>query len=117
MSAARDHLYDSPNDFFQLKGSVWMRLTPTAAAQVCAEAAKNGSVVARVEGGIWHDPGFEARGDCIWDGIDPPVDSSKAEANNVQAANFIRSEAKRHSAFILTAPPLTGWPHKVDNAP
>jgi len=65
--------FDSPNDFFELGGSVVMKLSADAAIAVCERAAQHGLVVVRVEGGIWHSPGFEARLDCIWDGADPPV--------------------------------------------
>ena len=106
-------LYESPEAFFDLNGSVNMRLSPTAAMQVCAEAARAGLVIARVEGGIWHAPGFESRLDCIWDGQGPPLDPDQASGNNKEAARFIASQAPAHSAFILTAPPLAGWPHRA----
>jgi hypothetical protein len=112
MTVDHGRLYDAAEDFFDLKGSVVMKLTPAAAIEVCKEAARRGLVVARIEGGIWHNPGFEARLDCIWDGADPPLDRQEAEANNVLAAEFVRSESGIHGAFILTAPPLEGWPHK-----
>lgn len=111
MAVDRARLYESSADFFKLGGSVIMKLTPAAAIAVCKEAAQRGFVVARVEGGIWHNPGFEARLDCIWDGDDPPIDRNAADANNGRAAEFIKSQSPMHSAFILTAPPLTGWPH------
>ncbi|PAJ79862.1 hypothetical protein CJO71_16300 [Burkholderia ubonensis] len=52
---------------------------------------------------------FEARVDCIWDGIDPPVDVQPSEKNNLAAIQFIRAERARHDVFILTAPRLSGW--------
>lgn len=113
MSIGKDRLYDASGDFFDLNGSVNMRLSPRAAMQVCAEAAREGLVIARVEGGIWHAPGFESRLDCIWDGQDPPLDQDQASGNNKEAARFIASQSPAHSAFILTAPPLAGWPHST----
>ncbi|MDY7787563.1 colicin immunity protein [Burkholderia ubonensis] len=101
--------YDSPADFFALNGSIVMKLTADAAIAVCEQAAERGRVIARVEGGIWHSPGFEARVDCIWDGIDPPVDVQPSEKNNLAAIQFIRAERARHDVFILTAPRLSGW--------
>ncbi|MYM90340.1 colicin immunity protein [Rugamonas sp. FT82W] len=112
MNTPRDVLFESAADFYLLEGSVWMRLSPTAAVEVCLSAAKNGKVVARIEGGIWHAPGFEARHDCIWDGLDPPISEADAHLNNLSAADFIREEMTMHTAFILTAPPIFGWPHK-----
>lgn len=112
MDAERNKLYDRANDFFDAQGSAVMKLTPSAAAEVCLAAARRGLVIARVEGGIWHNPGFEARGDCIWDGVDSPVDESTAERNNTEAAEFVREERNVHSGFVITAPPITGWLHR-----
>ncbi|WP_423197590.1 MULTISPECIES: colicin immunity protein [unclassified Cupriavidus] len=101
--------YDSSDDFFTLGGSVVMKLSTNAAVAVCESAVEHGLVIARVEGGIWHAPGFEARLDCIWDGVDPPVDRRMAEQNNCAAAAFIRLESGMHDVFVLTAPSMTGW--------
>ena len=113
MNIDKSHLYESPDAFFEMNGSVTMRLSPLAAIEVCAEAARKGLVVARVEGGIWHAPGFESRLDCIWDGRDPPPDQERASANNQEAARFVALQAPAHSAFILTTASLAGWPHRA----
>ncbi|MFC0576319.1 colicin immunity protein [Paraburkholderia solisilvae] len=105
----RSKRYTDLEDFFSLHGSVVMKLTPEAAIAVCEQAAQRGLVVARIEGGIWHNPKFEARIDCIWDGADPPIASQAAHENNLSAIEFIRSVLPEHSAFIITAPPITGW--------
>jgi hypothetical protein len=118
MDARRSGLFDSAEDFFRLGGSVVMKLTPAAAVEVCKRAAERGFIIARIEGGIWEAPWFEARLDCIWDGADPPIDKDRAQKNNELAAQFIQREMRQHNAFILTAPPITGWPHKErTNAP
>lgn len=109
MKVNRQHRYESSNEFFALGGSVIMKLSRDAAVDVCELAAQCGLVVARIEGGIWHFPGFEARLDCIWDGVDPPVELKVAEENNMEAANFIRSESEIHDVFIITAPRMSGW--------
>lgn len=105
----RSRLYKSPDDFFGLDGSVVMRLSPEAAIGVCERAASEGVVVSRIEGGIWLNPGFESRLDCIWDGADPPLTQASAHTNNLLALEFIQTQAAAHSAFILTAPPISGW--------
>lgn len=105
----RSRLYESPDDFFDLDGSIAMRLSPGAAIGVCERAASEGVLVARIEGGIWLGPGFESRLDCIWDGADPPLAQAAAHANNLLALEFIQIQAAVHSAFILTAPPISGW--------
>ncbi|MEB2502301.1 colicin immunity protein [Burkholderia anthinoferrum] len=109
MNIDHHRVYDSSNDFFSLAGSIVMKLTAEAAIAVCEQAAKHGVVVARIEGGIWRNPGFEARVDCIWDGADPPIDLDTAQRNNKRAAEFIRSESPPHDVFLVTAPPMTGW--------
>jgi len=102
----RGRRYDDWMDFFRLEGSVVMRLTRAAAIEVAARAASRNRVISRVEGGVWLDPYFESRGDCIWDGIDPPTSVEAAEENNVAAQLFIRDVYA--DVFILTAPPLSG---------
>lgn len=94
--------YDSADDFFALNGSVVMKMTVAAAISVCEQAISHGLVVSRVEGGIWHSPGFEARLDCIWDGIDSKDDDSRVGENNKSAVEFIKSESMCHDAFIVT---------------
>ena len=108
----RSRLYESPDEFFVLDGSVVMRLSPEAAIGVCERAASEGIVVSRIEGGIWLNPGFESRLDCIWDGSPPPLTQTAAHTNNLLAVGFIQAQAAVHSAFILTAPPVSGWAHK-----
>lgn len=112
MKVDRARLYDSSIDFFELNGSVVMKLTPNAAQEVCNKALEHGLVVVRIEGGIWHNPGFEARLDCIWDGVDPPVSETEAAINNARALEMIREEIEVHDVFIITTAPLTGYKHK-----
>ena len=101
--------YESSDDFFALSGSVVMKVSADAAIAICLAAAEHGLVIARIEGGIWHKPGFEARLDCIWDGVDPPVDQGSAEQNNDAAADFVRSERELHDTFVITAPSMKSW--------
>lgn len=117
MKSSKEILFEHAADFFSREGSVWMRLAPAAAIEVCMTAAAHGKVVARIEGGMWHGPGFEARHDCIWDGVDPPVSLSDAHLNNLSAVDFVRDEMEYHTVFIMTAPPMSGWPHKVNDSP
>jgi hypothetical protein len=104
VSVDRSRVYTSEHDFYELHGSVSMKLSPAAAMDVCRSAASRGLVVTRVEGGIWRNPGFESRLDCIWDGVDPPVDLERASVNNVAAAMFVATKSRDHDVFILTAP-------------
>jgi len=113
MSNANDRIdpwkrYADAEDFFSLHGNIVMKLTPEAAIEVCERAAKRGLLVSRIEGGIWRNPGFEARIDCIWDGAEPPLDAKAAHANNLTAIEFIRSELPEHDTFIITMLPITG---------
>ena len=79
-----------------------MKLSADGAIAICEQAAGRGFVVIRIEGGIWHAPGFEARLDCIWDGVDPPTDRSVAEQNNTAAAEFVRDERHLHDVYVIT---------------
>jgi hypothetical protein len=109
MSMDLTRRYADAKDYFSLNGSIVMKLSAEAAIAVCSHAANHGFVVARIEGGIWHNPGFEARIDCIWDGAEPPIDSNSAHRNNLTAIEFIRSESEEHDTFIITAPSIEGW--------
>jgi Colicin-E5 Imm protein len=96
--------YDSSDDFFILGGSVVMKVSAYAAIAICERAAQHGLVIARIEGGIWHAPEFEARLDCIWDGLNPPMDRETAGRYNRDAAEFIQVEQTVHDVFVITAP-------------
>ena len=104
-------VYTSSNDFFELDGSVSMKLDAYAAQNVCIEAIKYELVVVKIEGGIWHTPWFEARLDCIWNGIDPPISKSKAIINNAKALDMIYKESECDT-FIITVAPLAGYKHR-----
>ena len=109
--------YESANDFFELDGSIWMKLTRTAAIEVIQMAADNGQIVVMIEGGIWQNPGFMSQLDAIWKSvIDPPCDDRVASASNRDAANFVKVCPDRIDTFIITAPSITGYPHKQDNS-
>jgi hypothetical protein len=109
MSVDRLKVYESASDFFDLDGGVVMKLTWSAALDVCRDAAEHGLLVVRIEGGIDREGTFEARLDAIWDGADPPIDHRTAQANNVRAADFIRAQNDEYNAFIITDALLTGW--------
>src|SRR5688572_3407576 len=111
MSKGTNVLHAAVEKFFSGAGNAVMKLTRDAAADVCTLAIDHGLVVERIEGGIWHNPGFEARLDCIWDGMDPPLDRDAAIQNNLKAERFIHSAGECDS-FVLTVAPLSGWPHK-----
>ena len=107
-------LFDSPSEFFKFGGSATMKLSARASYDFCQEASRRNFIIMRIEGGIWNDGCFEARFDCIWDGLDPPVTKDEAIENNNDAAEFIRIESTlvRHdsapyNAFIFTARPIS----------
>ena len=102
MTVDRRQRYDDPDEFFRWNGSVWMFLTREAAVEVCRRAFAKGLAVACIEGGIWHNPKFEPRGNCIWDGLHRPMDSARAEGNNAEAASFIERAAPVHDTFLIT---------------
>lgn len=100
-------LYTSAEDFFRLGGSSVMRLSRSAAIDVCLTAASRGLVVGIVEGGIFHDPGFEARLDSVWSGYPVPITAEEAPANNRAAAEAIESD--QYETYIVQVLPI-GWP-------
>jgi len=100
--------YESPDDFFHLNGSVTMKVSADAAIAICERAIEHELFVSRIEGGCWHSPGFEARLDSIWDGVNMPVNREAATRNNQAAAEFVRSESVLHDVFIITSESITG---------
>lgn len=102
MAIDREKRYEEAELFFCLEGSVTMRLSRTAAMNVCQQAAAKGVLIIRVEGGRWLAPGFEARLDGIWEGESVPVSAEEASRNNERARAFIQSRPSMFDAFILT---------------
>jgi Colicin-E5 Imm protein len=107
MTIDRQKLYHAGKDFFDHDGNAVMKLSREAAIAVCLDAARQGLLTVRIEGGIWADGTFEARLDAIWDGADPPVAENDASENNRAAANFIQSQPPNYNAFVITALPFT----------
>jgi len=96
----RSKLYSNFSDFYEKQGNNVMKLTPDAAKKVCCESVKHNLIVSRIEGGIWHDPGFEMRLDCIWD-RDESLDGCPILA--CKAANkFITEKAEKYDVFIVS---------------
>lgn len=96
-------LYDRPLDFFELGGSGTIQMSRECARQVCLLAQAHRQVVLCIEGGIWHNPGFEARLDAIWD-RDKFATYSKddVQKTNEQAAESVGFDNKLCDAFIVT---------------
>ena len=103
MKIDRRKLYCEGKDFFDLDGNAVMKLSRKAAVSVCLDAAAQGFLIGKLEGGIWSDGTFEARLDALWDGADPPVPETDACENNRAAADFIRSQPPSYNAFVITA--------------
>ena len=98
-------LYTKHTDFFELNGNINMRLSREAAIDVCKEATKRGIVIWRWEGGIWHNPEFEARIDAIWDGPDWLKNIESIEENNQLAITCLEEEQEEYGAFLITLMP------------
>ncbi len=116
MKVNRQKLYHRGADFFALDGNAVMKLSREAAIEACLDAASQGLVAIKIEGGIWSDGTFEARMDAIWDGADPPVKRKDAHENNLAAANFIRSQDPSYNAFIITSYSFGGSSSAADRA-
>lgn len=96
----KNHLYTSSEDFFLNGGNNTMKLGSMAAIDVCRKSVSNGFIVSRVEGGIWHNPGFEMRLDCIWDRSS--LLENSPDLASEQAVIFIQEESVEHDAFIVS---------------
>ncbi len=116
MKVDRQTLYHAAKDFFDHAGNAVMKLSRTAAIELCLDAANQGLLVVKLEGGIWSNGTFEARLDAIWDGADPPVKKQDAYENNCTAANFIRSRHPGYNAFVVTAALSAGSSSATDHA-
>jgi len=106
MTVDRSKLYNGSSDFFELNGSAIMKLSRSAALGVCQEAASKNAIIVRIEGGFKQGKAFEARLDCIWDGIDPPYTPEAAIKNNLRGAAYIERSSVEHNAFIVTIAPI-----------
>ncbi|MEL4427211.1 colicin immunity protein [Shewanella indica] len=100
MMLDRNLLYSNASDFFSKQGNNVMKLTPKAAIDVCKKSVELKYLVSRIEGGIWHNPGFEMRLDCIWD-RDKTLDG-KSQLASEEAIKFIEEELVDHTAFIVS---------------
>ncbi|WP_079212769.1 hypothetical protein [Brucella pituitosa] len=95
-------IYNKAGDFFALSGHALMKLTRSAAIAVCEQAARQQLFVAGVEGGIWHNPGFEARLDSTWDYQGNDGQDDCIVQNNALAADFIKRQPALYDVFIIT---------------
>lgn len=82
-------LYTSMHDFFRLKGNINMRLTKEVAIELCKHAMDYDILIWGIEGGLWHNPGFQPCGDAICDGVNPPVSREEAIKNNLWTVKFL----------------------------
>jgi hypothetical protein len=100
MTLERSLLYTDASDFFSKQGNNVMKLTSNAAIDVCKRSVELNYIVSRIEGGIWHNPGFEMRLDCVWD-RDKNLDG-KSHLASEDAIKFIEEELVDHTAFIVS---------------
>jgi hypothetical protein len=80
-------------------------LTVSEAKQACLNAASAGIAVARFEGVIRRNSGFEARLDCIWE-PKRAQDADDVVANNLDAAYQIEFDNEGCDHFILSTWPI-----------
>jgi hypothetical protein len=62
MDIDRSRLYENVHDYLETSGFTTMKLARTAALELCDWAAERGIVIVMVEGGIFREGTFEARG-------------------------------------------------------
>jgi len=95
--------YSKCSDFFDLQGNNVMKLTTEAAKDVCRYSYEKSYIVSRIEGGIWHNPEFEMRLDCIWDRVEEL--NTSPELTSKKAIDFIE-ESSEHDVFIVSLQPI-----------
>lgn len=78
-----------------------MKLALQASLDVANRCTKEGIAISIVEGGIWHNPGFEARLDAIWHSKFD-VMPEKVAANNEDAIQFIRDFDDAYDTAIIS---------------
>lgn len=91
-------------------GEMTPRLGIQEAKRVCLGAASTGMAIARFEGFIRHEDGFEARLDCIWE-PKPARTLEDVVANNADAAHQVEHDNDGCDHFILTM-----WPVEAELA-
>jgi hypothetical protein len=79
-----------------------MVLDADVAQKVIDQCSDRDLAIIRVEGGFVHEHEFEARLDCIWDGIDTLVTFKQLRDNNEKAKQFVEIEKSDHNGFVLT---------------
>ncbi|MEQ1900829.1 MAG: colicin immunity protein [Devosia sp.] len=93
-----------PEARFAVSGNQTVFLTSDAALRVCREAAAQGLLVYRIEGGIWWEGrGCEMRLDAIWDSqVDPPVAAAVANTSNLRLASLVANDPKSCDTFVVS---------------
>jgi hypothetical protein len=100
-------LYENSEDFFNLNGSNWMRLTREAAQKVCKQSIDKNLIITWVDGGIWHFPGFEPR-DAVWYSQKNTIGSLEdLKRNNLSALKSINDEMIEINVFIIGLQSIT----------
>ena len=80
-----------------------MKLAKPAACEVIATCSKRGIGISIVEGGIWHEPGFEARLDAIWHSeFDRAEAVADVTANNLLARRFVDELPGKYDTAIIS---------------
>lgn len=102
--ADRINRFGDPGDFFAKQGRYWMKLTREAGASVVEKCSDKALAVSTIEGGIWHDPGFEARLDAIWHSeLDSYPEDQKIAPNNAEALQFLRSDMPTECDTVIVS--------------
>lgn len=96
-------LFDEGAAFFDMNGNATMVLTAKAAKEVCAEATNRGRFIGIVEGGYWHNPGFQPDMSRRWDSKTRLEQEGNFKRNNELAIENIDEDASEgYTAFLIT---------------
>lgn len=94
--------FDDPEAFFREEGGGWMKLSKKAAMVVIDRILKSGGTIWGIEGGIWHNPGFEARIDAITK-YNYKLSLEHEESDNI-LRDYFANCPENYDTFIITIP-------------
>ena len=93
MSLNLGNIFEDHREFIHRNDRNSLILTSKAAEEACRQASIFGLSIAKVEGGLWHNPGFESRIDAIWETRNYPASLDEVRKLNALAADFIRDQS------------------------
>lgn len=103
MTFDKEKLHNESSAYLENGFSCNIKLTATAAQDVCLEATKRGFFVLIVEAGHWSEDGFRPDMNARWDAKEVLIISEDHEQNNNLAIKNITEDSRDgYNAFMIT---------------